>query len=488
MITLPAIRRRTFVPILCFVAVLSAAAAKTYNVSSPSDYNNAMKSAKKGDTVLLKANITMPCDTPVTAGVTLDLGGKTITLPDKLPDGRGSRGISVEGGGITIRNGRIDNGKWAIYAFFPASDYLFEDLRITRTKTFLKMGAAGKGVTKNITVNRVIVECDDNPWTILDIGPGSSSNVTIKNFYSKARVKNDDTGSDGIGIELALDPVTLDNVHIDGCSGDAIDIKGSAHISNSIVTNAVRQAFKIWGLKEFPSSMTNCIAVNNGFHSMANAGDVTLTDCYFEAGTKECPAIDFGAGKKCGDIDIHGVPDIYGCGGVTVTATRCRFIRRGGSAYLVSAENWPVAAKVKYIDCSFWNPTHPNLHVGAVTALKAAAQQGIWPSEFVNCKYEDVPAPDIRIRPPAASVSFTPEKTAPGEAVTFNITLIAGDFTDRETTWEPLLPFEVDISKDSAKLDGKPVELSIKDRRLKLTVGGVEPRSTHTLVVNATRR
>ena len=36
---------------------------------------------------------------------------------------------------------------------------------------------------------------------------------------------------------------------------------------------------------------------------------------------------------------------------------------------LVSAENWPVAAKVKYIDCTFWNPTHPNLHVGAVTGL-----------------------------------------------------------------------------------------------------------------------
>lgn len=378
----------------CALLAPTSGEAKTLAAGTASQYTSAMQSAVAGDTVQLTADISVPCDTIVKAGTTLDLNGHRISFPATLPDGRPSRGLSVEGGAITVMNGTIDNGKWAIYAFKAAAGFTFRNLKITRTLCFLKLGAGGEGITSRVRIDGVDIQCDDNPWTIVDLGPGAVSDVQIRNLTSVARITDNNTGSDGIGIETALDPVTIENVKIDGCSGDAFDIKGSAVIRDCVATNAARQSFKVWGNAGVASEFTRCVAYNNGQGGMANAGIITMTDCYLEAGRNNDTAFFWGVGKTCGGTDHWGNPDTYGCGGVTATVTRCQFIRHGGASVLLTAETGPYRpAEMRFTDCTFYNPGHPNLYVGPNFVLVDQAAKGQWPSNFVNCKYLDVAAP-----------------------------------------------------------------------------------------------
>lgn len=379
-------------------ALWASSWAATLSVGSSAAWTASRPTA--GDTVLLLGDVALPCDTALKGGVTYDLGKHVISFP-LFGSGPGPyRGLLLSSG-VTVRNGTIRGGWWGMYSGVAVSNLTIQDMTFEQVKCALKIGAwSGATPNENVTLKNLHINTVENPWTIIDIGPGAVRGLLVENVWSGATITADanSTSSDGIAVETALDTPVFRNVHLDGATGDGIDVKGTAVFEDVTLVNVRRNGLKAWGLKGTPSRFTRCIVVGTGYNSMCNAGLLTIEDCYFEGGTLDSAAFAFGAGKVYDPNlkDQWGNPNTYGAGGVVGTVTNTRFIRRAGVANLVTAESTPIPADLKFIGCTFWNPGHPNLYIGPPAAIVLPTPTGTkWPPNFTGCAYADAPAPTV---------------------------------------------------------------------------------------------
>lgn len=377
--------------------VVGPARAVNYEVGTASQWSGAR--ASPGDTITLTADVSLPCDSQTIPGVTYDLNRKTITFP-LYGSGTGPyRGLELKSN-VTVRNGTIKGGWWGMYSGNPVQNVTVEGINFVDVKCAMKIGAwGGVAPTENVVIRNVKIQALKDPWTIIDVGPGSIKGLQIANLWSSAAISTEanSTSSDGIAVETALDTVVLTNCHLDGATGDGFDVKGAIKATDCSLLNVKRNAYKAWGLKGIASEFVRCIAVNCGYNSMANAGNITITDCYFEGGTLDSSAFNFGADKVYDPtlVDQYGHPNTYGAGGVVATVTNTSFIRRKGIANLITAEQRVVPkAVVTFSGCTFWNPGHPNLYVGPPSAIvNPSPTMAVWPPNFINCQYQDMAVP-----------------------------------------------------------------------------------------------
>lgn len=349
-------------------------------------------------------------DIPIPDGCTVDLNGHTVTLVDMLANPTIRRGFAL-GDGSTICNGTIINCGWPVYRNAGAKYQItVSGITFKNVQGMCKFGASNSGITEALLIENCTAHLTGVPGTIIDLGPGPMRNVTIRNVRTVYALDPSltNTGSDGIGIETALGNVLIKDCVIDGCLGDAYDIKGNATIRNCWAVDASRQAFKVWGRKDKPTLFENCVSVNCGYGSMANAGNVTVKNCYLEGGWRDNYALMLGAGKEYvpGLVDQWGNPNDYGCGGVVARVTDSAFIQRRGVSRLIeaekeNAEKGVIAADVTFERCKFWLPTHPHIFVGPWVQYTDKAKAGVWDPHITDSVYGDVPAPPLDDIPPA---------------------------------------------------------------------------------------
>lgn len=399
-------------------------------VSTVEQYMLATKKVVPVD-ITLQADLTFTFgDIPVPNGVTVDLGGHTVTLVDMLANPTIRRGFAL-GDGSTLRNGTIVNCGWPVYRNAGAKNQItVRYLNFRNVQGMCKFGASGNsgGITESVVIENCRAELTGVPGTIIDLGPGSMRDVTIRNvrthYVLDPTLTN--TGSDGIGIETALGDVLIEDCVIDGCLGDAYDIKGNATIRRCWAINSSRQAFKVWGRKDKPTIFEDCVALNCGYGSMANAGQVTVKGCYLEGGWRDNYAIMFGAQKPYDPNakDQWGNPNDYGCGGVDATVTYSQFIARVGMSRLIEAEKENAAAGVRaanvtFDKCTFLNVRHPHIFVGSWYQSTENAKKGIWDPHITNSTYGDVPAPVLEgYTPPVVPPIVEPPVVPPVEPPT----------------------------------------------------------------------
>lgn len=399
----------------CLMLALTAPAwSATLSVGTPAAWAAARPVA--GDTVLVTADMALPCDTACLPGVVYDLGGKTISLP-LYGSGPGPyRGLLLNSN-VTLKNGTIRGGWWGAYSGYSVKNVTVQDITFDQCKCALKIGAwSGATPNEGITLRNLRINTVNDPWTIIDIGPGSVKGLLVENVWSGATITADanSTSSDGIAVECALDTPVFRNVHIDGATGDGLDVKGAAIFEDVTLINVRRNGLKAWGLKDTPSRFLRCAVLGTGYNSMCNAGNVEITDSYFEGGTLDSSAFAFGANKVYDPnaVDQFGHPNTYGAGGVVARVTNTSFIRRAGTANLLTAEaNVVPKADVVFTNCQFWNPTHPNLYVGPPQSI-VYPKTGMtnWPVNFITCTYNDKPAPVVWTK---GTVTLPPEPPKP---------------------------------------------------------------------------
>ena len=371
-------------------------------VNSVEQYMLATKKVGAVD-IVLQADLTFTFgDIPIPDGCTVDLNGHTVTLVDMLANPTIRRGFAL-GDGSTICNGTIVNCGWPVYRNAGAkSQITVSGITFKNCQGMCKLGASNQGITEAVLIENCTAELVGTPGTIIDLGPGPMRNVTIRNVRTTYSLDPTltNTGSDGIGIETALGNVLIEDCVIDGCLGDAYDIKGNATLRRCYALNSSRQAFKVWGRKDKPTVFEGCVAINCGYGSMCNAGNVTVKNCYLEGGWRDNYALMLGAGKEYvpGLVDQWGNPNDYGCGGVVARVTDSAFIQRRGVSRLIEGEKanaatGVVAADVTFDRCSFFLPTHPHIFVGPWVQYTDKAKAGVWDPHITNSKYEDVPIP-----------------------------------------------------------------------------------------------
>lgn len=355
-------------------------------------------------------------DIPIPDGCTVDLNGHTVTLVDMIANPKIRRGFAL-GDGSTIQNGTIVNCGWPVYRNAGAkSQITVKGITFKNVQGMCKFGASNQGITEALLIEDCRATLIGVPGTIIDIGPGPVRNVTIRNvrthYVLDPALTN--TGSDGIGIETALGDVLIEDTVIDGCLGDAFDIKGNATLRRCWALNSSRQAFKVWGRKDKVSIFKDLVAVNCGYGSMCNAGNVSVSGCYLEGGWRDNYALMLGAGKEfvAGLVDQWGNPNDYGCGGVVARVTDSSFMQTRGVSRLVEAEKANAekgvsAADVTFERCKFWLPTHPHIFVGPWVQYADKAREGRWDPHITNSTYEFVPAPTLD--------DYTPPVTPPVE-------------------------------------------------------------------------
>jgi hypothetical protein len=373
----------------------SVGCAAEHTAGSASAYNTAASRARAGDTIRLTSSMTLPPDTKVPAGVTLDLGGNTVTIA-RRSDGTQARGLSVEGGGITVQNGTIRDAFWALYAFYPGTGFTFRNLTIRDSKAFLKLAAAKQGLTSDILIEDVEVFATNEPQTILDLGPGATSNITIRRYKSYTGGTSSNTAADAIGIEDAIGPVLIEDVLIDGARGDGIDVKNSAEVilRRCVVKNTVRNGIKLWGQG------------GDTIGSDAPVADMLIQDSKIY--TTGITALGVAAGNVIIDgmyIETPTVAANWGRGEVplNVIVRNSNFRRIGTSSsslmLMDGGDSRPVIVpgKVRFENTTFYagpatahlqgvKPENPTPYQSV-----ANAKAGRWASHFVNCRYEDVP-------------------------------------------------------------------------------------------------
>lgn len=392
------------------VALLALASAWGIPVGTAAEYLAATKLINPDRVITATTDITFTAgDIPIPDGWTFDLGGNTVTLPDMLKEPTKRRGFAL-GNGASLVNGTIVNGGWVAYRFEGASrPIVMRGINAKNCQGLIKLGAGNSGITENVTIEDCTAELTAAPGTIIDLGPGPVRDVVIRNVRTKCVYDPaaTNTGSDGIGIETALGSVLIDGVVLDGCLGDAFDVKGAAVIKNSWAINASRQAFKIWGRKDRESVLDACAAINCGFGSMVNAGRVTVRNCYLQGGWRDNYALMLGAGKAYDPTlrDQWGNPNDYGCGGVDAVIKYSAFIQRRGVSRLIEAEKENTstgvrAANVTFDGCQFYLPTHPHLVIGPWVQFVDTAKVGKWDVHITNSTYGDVPDPVPPTGPP----------------------------------------------------------------------------------------
>ena len=401
------LRRLTWTTALAVLIVAASAhtgIAWGIPVSTAAEYMAATKVINPDRVITATADITFTAgDIPIPDGVTFDLNGKTITLVSMLKNPTIRRGFAL-GDGSALINGTTVNGGWVAYRNGGATKpIVMRDIVAKNVESSLiKLGAGNSGITESIIIERVRADLISTPGTIIDIGPGPCRDVVIRDVRTKCVYDpaSTSTSADGIGIELAMGNVLIEDVIIDGTLGDAFDVKSHATIRRSWAINASRQTFKIWGRKDKPSVLEGCVAINSGYGAMVNAGNVTIKNCYLEGGWRDNYSIMLGGGKEYipGLLDHWGNPNDYGCGGVDAVVTNSQFIQRRGVSRLIQAEKADVAlnvraANVKFNNCDFYVPTHPHVFVGPWVQYTDAAKIGRWDPHITNSRYGDVADP-----------------------------------------------------------------------------------------------
>ena len=402
-------------------------------VNSVEQYMLATKKVGAVD-IVLQADLTFTFgDIPIPDGCTVDLNGHTVTLVDMLTNPTIRRGFAL-GDGSTICNGTIVNCGWPVYRNAGAkSQITVSGITFKNVQGLIKLGASNQGITEAVLIENCTAYLTGVPGTIIDLGPGPMRNVTIRNVRTTYSLDPTltNTGSDGIGIETALGNVLIEDCVIDGCLGDAYDIKGNATLRRCYALNSSRQAFKVWGRKDKPTTFEDCVAVNCGYGSMCNAGNVTVKNCYLEGGWRDNYALMLGAGKAYDPnaVDQWGNPNDYGCGGVVARVTDSAFIQRRGVSRLIEGEKanaatGVVAADVTFDRCSFFLPTHPHIFVGPWVQYTDKAKAGVWDPHITNSVYGDVPAPTLGETPPVEP-PVEPPVTPPTQTLEDTVTALA---------------------------------------------------------------
>lgn len=408
------------------------------------EWNAALKTVPPGGVLQLTGNLSLPADVTLPAGITLDLNGFTVSPPP--PDATkpaGYRLFDVSRGGITIRNGTIDNAGWGAYTFYNCSDLTFTNVAFTNTRmAAVKLSALKGQRVDGIVIEDCTVTATGRPQTLFDLGPGQVGNVTIRDVVIQGPVgAESNTACDGIAIEDGQGDILIENVSVNGVPGDGVDLKNSAPVTvrGLIIQNAVRNGLKVW-----------CHSTAGGVAtSTANLEDVTIKNCGLEhivvaAGTVTIDGL---------TVEAPGGAAAWGGGyeyPTDITVKNASIVRTGTSSswlmFTDGGDSRPISsypAKVRFENCRFWagnsnNVFSPKAGNPLSPLSKQQALAGQWPSNFVGCTYGQ----SVTADPDTDDGDVTPPPPPPPPPVeptlAERVTVLEAEVTALMSKWEGL--------------------------------------------------
>jgi hypothetical protein len=276
-------------------------------IKTAKDFTNATASALYGDELILVADVSVPPDTRLPFGTTLNLNGRTLRIDLNLaayPQFEGKqRGLCLDagpsgvGGGITVRNGTIAQAIWGVYTNYTARDIVISNVTFRDVVAAVKFGAA-YGVPypqNNILVENIDIYPVSYHQTLVDFGKAPSAdnivqNVRIHGVTTETPTNDTATSAcDGISCEDMYGQFDATDIYIEKVRSDAFDIKNYGPLASLNVTRL--RSFdnkynnvKLWGQGgDQPTNtyMTDCVMARawTGAALTMRAGAAFITDC-----------------------------------------------------------------------------------------------------------------------------------------------------------------------------------------------------------------
>jgi uncharacterized coiled-coil protein SlyX len=382
---------------------------KRYPVDSASAWWAAVKTVHPGDFIDFTRDVQLPADVTIPPGVTVDMGGHTVSPP--TPDVNkpsGYRLFNVQAGDITIQNGTIAGAGWGVYTFYSCANITIRNVQFTDVRmAAIKLSALKGQRVDGIAIEDCTITATARPQTLIDLGPGAIGATSIQRVNINGPLGSDsNTACDGIAVEDGQGPISIENVDVTGVPGDGIDVKNSAPlvVKNVRVTGAIRNGIKLW---------CHSTADPGGAVAAASLSDATIKGCGLEG-------LVVAAGVVSVDrVAVESPTAAAGWGNGTgypadITVRNSSFIRTGTSAswlmYTDGGDSRPLTepAEVRFEDCTFWGGNTNNIFSPKTGnpqrgLSKTQALAGDWPPNFVRCVYAEsapVEEPPPVIPPP----------------------------------------------------------------------------------------
>ena len=198
----------------------------------------AFAEVEDGETIELLANYTLPAVTVVTVdttdGITLDLGGFTLTAPAGAWGG--NYGLTINGTKLTIENGTISGGQYAVSVVNGADVTLAEDAMISTTGQFAFLVDCATYTTYGTNT------CSDaTGLTIFCNGPTAE---TVINVEDGALVENTTRDSGvAIGAYGATPVINLYGGKLKGCYAIEASAAATVNLVGGIIEGYVREEY-----------------------------------------------------------------------------------------------------------------------------------------------------------------------------------------------------------------------------------------------------
>lgn len=372
------------------------------NINSGSEIAAKMLTAKEGDVISINADMTVPGDLYMNRGTTLKLNGHNVKISDSSRRGfQMTPGTKILDGKIIVRD-----GGWGFYSYEEGSDFYVEGINIEGGVGF-KFGGGNNLRQKNITVKDVVVKGGTQAGTVCDMGPSMVENVLIDGLFTTSTQNENATWADGIAIEYGIGPIVVQNSHIGKVGGDGIDIKsGNIYCRNVVVQESMRQPFKFWGRQGEDIFLEHCMSTNCGYNNFCGVGNIKIIDSHFEGGILDASAFNLGSDHPYPNpvpINRYGLPDDYGSGWSKIYCKNTNFIRKSGSATLISCMP---DVDITFDSCKFFQKNHYGVFIGNYYLMEYDAKEGHFERlykydqykdikpVFINPMWSDVPTPD----------------------------------------------------------------------------------------------
>lgn len=332
-------------------------------------FKTALNAARPGDIVKCTAALTMDTgNTTVKDGTVVDLGGYTH---EYTYDVATNRVFLTESSycdyGVHFTNGTIhiaDAVTTPVYVFvclYGADGFTLNNVAATGgVQGFAKLDSQSDW-NAHCGIYDTTVDVDSTT-TVVDIGPDACVDGVIWNHaHTQATVTGNSTSADGIANEVGYGFWDVRTAAIDGVMGDGIDLKfvGDFYVKAPVVSEAVRNSIKVWGVKSSRGTIDAPNISLCGKDAVFCAGTLTINDGLFEAygyegttGHVEGAALSWGNGRM-----DNGLP---GYGGIECTMNRCN-IRRRMPEGAVQSSAW-----LTFTDGGDSNPLEP----GGVSTLQ----------------------------------------------------------------------------------------------------------------------